>query len=378
MSEVGKVYADSAVDFAVRAVKNAVSDAGLTLDDIDGLITSWGISGARGSPQHALALRNLAVNVEVKAYGASACAAIEYAAMAVVSGRAKAVVYVHGDAPLTDPSIGAAASFGAGRSAHVSTTGFQGLPLAVGLGGATPTYALAARRHMDAFGTTEDDFAAVSVAQRQWAAKSPLATMREPITVADHHESRWIAEPLRLLDCCQVSNGAIAVVVTTAEHARRLVQPPAYIWGWGQGHPGYDLRAGSEFGLVTGAVQSGEQAFDMAGIDVDDVSMAQIYDCYTYTVLISLEDYGFCKKGEAGAFVADGTTAPGGRFPVNTGGGQLSGYYLWGATPLSEAVMQARGQAGERQAPQRDIVLVSGNGGVLDFHGTMLLSPHPR
>jgi acetyl-CoA acetyltransferase len=116
----------------------------------------------------------------------------------------------------------------------------------------------------------------------------------------------------------------------------------------------------------------------MAGVTVDDVDIREIYDCYTYTTLISLEDYGFCEKGEGGALAASGALAPGGSLPTNTGGGELSGYYMWGMTPLSEAVIQARGQGGQRQVPHHDVVLVSGNGGVLDYHATLVLSPHAR
>jgi acetyl-CoA acetyltransferase len=114
----------------------------------------------------------------------------------------------------------------------------------------------------------------------------------------------------------------------------------------------------------------------MAGITLDDIGTCQLYDCYTYTVLVSLEDYGFCGKGEGGPFIADGKLGPGGSLPTNTGGGQLSGYYMWAFTPLSEAVVQARGQGGERQAPRHDYVLVSGNGGILNFHSTLILSRH--
>jgi acetyl-CoA acetyltransferase len=173
-----------------------------------------------------------------------------------------------------------------------------------------------------------------------------------------------------------VTNGAIAFVVTSAERARSLAQPPVYTWGWAQGHPTYPMERGSEFGIRTGAAIAGPQALEMAGISIKDISQAQRYDCYTFTVLITLEDHGFCEKGEGGPFAASGALAPGGSLPTNTGGGQLSAYYLWGTTPLSGAVIQARGQGGQRQAPNNDFILVSGNGGVLDFHGTLILSPH--
>ena len=202
--------------------------------------------------------------------------------------------------------------------------------------------------------------------------------MRDPITVEDHHNSRWIAEPFRLLDCCLVSNGGVAVVVTSGERARDLQQPPAYIWGWGQGHPGYVMERGCEWGLTTGAVQSGKAAFAMAGIGPDDIDVAEIYDCFTFTVIVSLEDYGFCAKGEGGPFAASGVLGRGGSLPTNTGGGELSAYYMWGMTPVSEGVIQTRGQGGGRQVDEHDLVLVSGNGGTLDHHGSLILGTQPR
>ena len=138
------------------------------------------------------------------------------------------------------------------------------------------------------------------------------------------------------------------------------------------------MRAGSLWGLVTPAARSGPQAMRMAGIGVDDVDIAELYDCYTCTVLVTLEDYGFCAKGEGGEFVSEGRLAPGGKLACNTGGGQLSSYYMWGMTPLSEAIIQVRGDGGARQAPRNDVVLVSGNGGILEHHSTLVLSPHQR
>ena len=129
--------------------------------------------------------------------------------------------------------------------------------------------------------------------------------------------------------------------------------------------------------MHTGATASGRQALGTAGVTLADVDVLELYDCYTYTVLVTLEDYGFCGKGEGGAFVEDGKLAPGGSLPCNTGGGQLSSFYMWGFTPLAEAVIQARGDGGERQVPKHDVVLVSGNGGVLNYHSTIVLSSQP-
>jgi len=151
--------------------------------------------------------------------------------------------------------------------------------------------------------------------------------------------------------------------------------PPVYVLGMGQGHPGDPLRAGSDWETETGAKIAARTVFSMAGLGPSDMTQLQLYDCYTYTVLVTLEDYGFCAKGEGGPFVADGKLGPGGSLPTNTGGGELSGYYMWGMTPLSEAVIQGRGQGGERQQPN-DSILCTGNGGILNYHGALILSPN--
>jgi acetyl-CoA acetyltransferase len=228
---------------------------------------------------------------------------------------------------------------------------------------------------MALYGTTHDQLGTIAVGQRAWATKSPIAQMRDPITLEDYHNSRWIVEPLHLLDCCLVSNGAIAVVVSSAEAAKDMPQPPVYILGMGQGHPGDPARHGFDPETETGARIAAKTAYAMAGVGPEDIDQCQLYDCYTYTVLVTLEDYGFCKKGEGGPFVADGKLGPGGSLPTNTGGGELSGYYMWGMTPLSEAVIQGRGHGGERQA-KNDVILATGNGGMLSYHACLILSPH--
>jgi acetyl-CoA acetyltransferase len=372
ITEVGKVYGRSAREFAADAVRLAAEDAGLALTDIDGLLVSSGVTrGISIALAQTLGFTDLALLSEMQAYGATAGAMVTTACMAVQSRMAEVVACVFGDAPLTEGRRTGAA-YG-GRSAPA---GWAGMRSSAGITGANSMYALAARRHMEAYGTTTEQFAHVAVAQRDWAALSPLAQMRKPMTIADHQASRWVADPFRLYDCCLVSNGGVAVIVTTADRAASLRQPPVYALGWGQSHPGHSLRRSQDFGLVTGAVRSSETAFAMAGLTVADVDVFELYDCYTFTVLVSLEDYGLCAKGEGGPFAASGALGPGGRVKVNTGGGQLSGYYLWGMTPMSEGIVQARGQGAERQVDKHDVVLVSGNGGVLDHHSTTLLSPH--
>jgi acetyl-CoA acetyltransferase len=257
--------------------------------------------------------------------------------------------------------------------------GIDGLRFAYGdFGPANTMYALALRRHMHQFGTNHDQLGTIAVGQREWAEMNPRAQMRRPMTLEDYHASRWVVEPLHLFDCCLVSNGGVAVIVTGAERARSLRQPPVYLRGFGQCAPGDSARVERDPAVCTGATKSGSMALAQAEVALSDIDVLELYDCYTYTVLVTLEDYGFCAKGEGGAFVADGKLAPGGALPCNTGGGQLSSYYMWGFTPLSEGVIQTRGQAGERQVDKHDHVLVSGNGGVLNFHSTTVLSPHEQ
>jgi acetyl-CoA acetyltransferase len=370
LTKLGKVYGCTAAEFAAQAVRLAVADAGLQLSDLDGLLTSAGVSGGTTGVglglQRQLGLTHLRLLSEMQGFGSTAAAMVSYASMAVMTGTAEVVACVFADAPLRE-----------GRSAGVAydgsrwaPQGWRGLLTASGIGGANTMYALAARRHMVTYGTTSEQLGHVAVAQRQWAARNPVAQQREPITLADHQASRWVAEPLHLLDCCLVSNGGVAVIVTSAERAAALAQPPVHVLGWAQAHPG---RPREDFGLVSGAAQAGPAALAMAGVGLGDIEVAELYDCYTYTVMITLEDYGFCAKGEGGPFVSSGILGPGGKLLVNTGGGQLSGYYMWGMTPLSEAVIQVRRQGGERQASRHDLALVSGNGGVLDHHATLIL-----
>jgi len=373
VTPMGRIYGRTPASFAGEAIKLAAADAGLTLADIDGLLINS--PGALNIwLARSLGLHDLRMLSEVQGYGSSAGAMVQYAGWAVATGMATTVACVFADAPLQE-GVGAGASYGSRRPKAV---GLHGIAASAGLTGANPMYAMATRRHMVTYGTTSEQLGAIAVAQRSWAVMNPHAQMRTPITLEDHQSSRWIAEPLRLLDCCLVSNGAVAVIVTTSERARDLAQPPVHVLGWGQAHPGAPSERGSDFGLVTGAVSSGRTAMGMAGVTPADVDVCQLYDCYTFTVLVTLEDYGFCKKGEGGEFVASGVLGPGGALPTNTGGGELSAYYMWGMTPLAEGVIQARGQGGERQVADHDIVLVSGNGGVLDHHATLVLSPEER
>ncbi len=378
MTELGKVYGRSATSLAAEAVRLAAADAGLPLSAVDGLLISSGNKQDVGLQlANVLSTGPLRVLATMNAFGATAGILIATAARAIASGEATTVACVFADAPLK-PKESTGAAYGSPRFNSREIAGLGGWSLAGGATNPNILYAMCARRHMERYGTTSEQLGEIAVAQRAWAAHNPLAAMREPMTIEDHQASRWIADPLHLLDCCLVSNGAVAVLVTAGDRARDLARPPVHVWGWGQAHEVRRMHAGSDWGLVTPAARSGPAAMRMAGIGVDDVDVAELYDCYTYTVLVTLEDYGFCPKGEGGSYVEHGRLAPGGKLALNTGGGQLSSYYMWGMTPLSEAVIQARGEGGARQAPRNDVVLVSGNGGILEHHSTLVLSPHAR
>ena len=375
ITEMGKIYGRTASDFAGEAIALALEDAGLDARDVDGLLIN-GNQSAEMAPtlQFSLGFVDLTLVNTMSAFGSTAGTMLQYAAHAIDSGQANVVVCLYADAPLTQ---GAAISQSGYSGKRFNAPGLAGLRFAYGdYGPANSGYAMALRRHMHLFGTDHDQLGTIAVGQRAWAQMNPRAQMRKPMTIDDYHASRWVVEPLHLFDCCLVSNGGVAVVLTSAERARDLRQPPVYLRGFGQCAPGDTGRAERDPAVHTGAGKAGELALRQAGIELVDIDVLELYDCYTYTVLVTLEDYGFCAKGEGGDFVADGKLGPGGTLPCNTGGGQLSSYYMWGYTPLSEGVIQARGQGGERQVADHDHVLVSGNGGVLTFHSTTILSKH--
>jgi acetyl-CoA acetyltransferase len=370
----GKVYGNTPIGFAVDAVRLALEDASLERSDVDGLLLNPGLSWndlGMGSfqLQQALGLRDLRLTATMNLGGATACAMIQHAVQAIGAGLCRTVVCVFSDAPLKPPAPRG------DKTSSASAYGFaRGWEQAYGFYGVNAMYALVARRHMHRYGTTQDHLGAVAVAQRRWANLNPQAQLHDqPLTLEDYRKSRWVVEPFHLFDCCLVSNGGLAVVVTAAERARDRKRPPVWIWGMGQGHLGGDPADT----LTSGAVLAREPAFGMAGVTLADVHVVELYDCYTFTVIVALEDYGFCRKGEGGPFVAEHVTGPGGRLAVNTGGGQLSSFYMWGMTPVSEAVIQLRGDGGRRQVSPADVALVSGNGGVLSTHSTLILSRNP-
>jgi acetyl-CoA acetyltransferase len=363
-----------AAQLAATAVQLAVADAGLELSDVDGLL----VATSPVAPPHRLdltvarraGLTDLRLLSLIGGEGTGAVQAIQLAALAVSTGTARAVACVFADTPLAES--GGATAFG--QSGIFSADGE--LDAAYGAVGWVTAYAMAARRYLDRYGLPDGVFAPVVLAQREWARRNPYAIVRAPLAVEEYLASRWVVAPFRLLDCALPVNGGIAVVVVPATAAADSRAPAAFLVGMGQGHPGRNrLTALALDG--GGAAQARAAAFGAAGAGPADIDACEFYDPFSYVTLARLEDYGFCRRGEGVEFVAGGRLAPGGALPTNTGGGHLSGFYLQGMTPVAEAVLQVRGQAGDRQVPRRDLVLVTGEGGVLDHHACLLLSPRP-
>lgn len=364
-------------DLARLAVQRSIVDAGLEDSDIDGLMicrTGAATDDDLGlSLQKAAGLRDLNILEIIQLEGASAIAAIQKAAMAVTIGVASAVVCVFADAPVKSGKR-ASASFGRIKS----IVGLEGLRYNAGLFGGAAIHALPARRYMHVYGAVEEDFGRIALSGRSWATLSPQAVFREKLSMEGYLQSRYIAEPFRLYDCAVPVNGSIAVVVTSNERAADLSSQPVTIQGFGQGHSG---QAGHD--LVQGGDESGAQiaarnAYQMAKISAKDIDICEFYDAFSYMTLFALEEYGLCQRGEAKDFIKDGRIAPGGALPVNTGGGHLSGYYLQGMTPIAEAILQARGGAGERQCSSTDRILVTNVGGCFDYHACLILGSEEK
>jgi acetyl-CoA acetyltransferase len=366
---VGKSPDSTVMGLHLQAVKAALDDAGLAPGDVDGIVTMEPSRDAHRSFANRLAQAagfDVHFAADVGLGGAGPAVMAQVAAQAIASGLCRTVLCAHG-----------------GKNATGHLTPSRGNPVRdgredweepYGVARAIPQYASIAARHMYEFGTTSEQMAAVAVAMRKHASLNATATMRKPITVDDVMSARWIVKPLHLLDCCLVSDGAAAFVVTSAEQARDLPKPPAYLLGFGQHHPHFALTDAPSL-TTLGSKQSGEAAYRMAGLGPADMDFAQIYDCFTPVVIITLEDYGFCAKGEGGAFVEGGRIEIGGQLPVNTHGGLLSHAHTEGMAHIIEAVRQIRGGEvePERQIGGARVGIVSGNGGIGSTHGTLII-----
>src|SRR5829696_5977513 len=236
-------------------------------------------------------------------------------------------------------------------------------------------YALAASRHMYEYGTTREQLAEVAVAAREWARLNPKAFMRDDLTVEDILDSRTVSSPLSVRDCCLVTDGGGAAIVTSAERAKDLKEPPVYLLGAGEAHWHRSISRMPDL-TVSAATESGARAYEMAGMGPQDVDVAMLYDAFTINTVMFLEDLGFCEKGEGGHFVSGGRISPGGELAVNTNGGGLSYNHpgMYGLLLIVEAVRQLRAECGDRQIKNATVALVHGSGGVLSSQVTTILS----
>jgi acetyl-CoA acetyltransferase len=356
------------MELLARAARGAVADAGLTLRDIDGLCTASASSTMWPMPvAEYLGIQPRFIEGTMLG-GSSFIAHLMPAMLALQAGQCNAVLVCYGSAQRTAT---------VGRREVVASRRFlDPQPYEMPYEPMLPpsAYALAASRHMHEFGTTRRQLAEVAVAARAWAGMNPEAFMRDPLSIDDVLASRMVSDPLSVRDCCLVTDGGGAFVLVRSERARDLAKRPVYVLGNGTAVWNRQISSMPDL-TVTAARDSGRSAFQMAGLTPQDIDVVQLYDAFTINTLLFLEDLGFCKKGEGGAFVENGAIGPGGRLPVNTNGGGLSCVHpgMYGIFALIEAVRQLRGECGERQVLGANTAIAHGNGGTLSSQSTAVL-----
>jgi acetyl-CoA acetyltransferase len=362
--ELGRLPHTSALQLHAEAARNALDDAGLGKQDVDAVFSAGRWSSAETSEY--LGLKPRYVDGTLVG-GCSFIAHVQHAMAAIAAGMCSVALITHGESGAS--RVGMPAS----RWAPDSVNGQFELPY--GVMGPPTQYALIATRHMHQYGTTSEQLAEVAVATRKWAALNPKAAMRDPLTIDDVLASRMIAHPFHLLDCCLVTDGGGAVVVTGTERARDLRKRPVYVLGTGEAVGHMMTSQMTDFARWDAAEVSGRQAFAMAGIRHGDIDVAELYDAFTLVPILALEALGFCGAGEGGRFVAGQRTAPGGDFPMNTNGGGLSYTHtgMYGIFTIIEAVRQLRGECGARQVRDATVALCHGVGGIFAAAATMIL-----
>jgi acetyl-CoA acetyltransferase len=359
LAGIGMAPGYSHLDLIGLAVHDALADAGMSLKDVDGLFTA--------NMQNILPTLTVAeylglqpkVAVGTNTGGNSFVDHALWAALALQAGLCNVALICYGSNQRT------------GKGSPPDMPPYE-----------TPynprepitSYAFAAARHMHQYGTTREQLAAVAVAARQWARRNPAAFMRDPLTLQDVLASRMVCDPLSVLDCCLVTDGAGAIIMTRADRAKSGPQKPVYLLGCATAQSHRQISQMPDL-TVTPAAVSGPRAFAMAKMKPDDIDVLELYDAFTINVILFLEDLGFCKKGEAASFVAGGAIAPGGALPVNTNGGGLSCVHpgMYGIFTLIEGIAQLRGTAGERQIADAATALCHGNGGLLSCQTTAIL-----
>ena len=370
----GRIPDRSALSFYVEASANAIKDAGLRKEDIDGIICYRQFQPVANDVVVTPYLLAQHLGIQPKILSQESCCArgqFLHAISLIEAGFCNYVLIVYGDNGFSGKR-----SFVKGATNSEPTDDNA----AFGEFSRAAQFAMAAQRAMYEFRTGPETWKEIAVSQRKWANLNPIAMMYDkPMTYEDYFNADWVVEPFRLYDCCLISDGGRACVVTSTERARDLRNPVVTIMGIGEHNTSVDIHQSLFMAGPTAAKMAGEMAFDMAGITVNDVDACEIYDCFTYTVEVTLQDYGFFDSGEGKDWFQDGRTAPGGTMPVNTSGGLLSESYFMGLTPITEGVMQLMGRCGERQlgsptdTEEPEIILCSDNGAVFQTHATLIL-----
>ncbi|WP_223477930.1 acetyl-CoA acetyltransferase [Oricola indica] len=368
-SDLGSVPGKTIFQLQMEAAKAAIEDAGLEKSDIDGVLTA--------APFNSMHMPSMALSEYLgiqPSYsdstitgGSSFETHVGHAMAAIQAGLCTTCLITYGSTQKSDRSRNPQGTYGNPEPPWQFEAPYgPPLPLAA--------YAMAARRHMYEFGTTSEQLAEIAVATRKWAALNPKAYTRDPLSIDDVMNSPIVTDPLHRYDCCLVTDGGGAVIVTSLERARDLKKRPVVVLGFADTHSHMGISQMPDL-VRTAAGITGPKAFGMAGVKPSDIDVTQIYDSFTITVMLCLEDLGFCAKGEAGAFVSGQRTAPGGEFALNTSGGGLSYCHpgMFGIFLIIEAVRQLRGECGDRQIPSANLALAHGVGGVLSSHATLIL-----
>ena len=357
----GKLPGRSTLSLNVEAIRKALADAGIAKDQVDGLFVKFPTSRFEMMYGQKLA-EAIGIVPRIGGVwdqgGASNISMIGQAAMAIEAGQCEVALVCLADNPATGS-----------RQAYEKAWGDDSV---FGWFGTPAGYAMIAQRHMGQYGTPSDGLGAIAVACRRHGASNPNAQLRKPLTLEQYRESRLIVAPLRRDDCCLVSDGAAAVVLMSAKRASALqVAKPVPVLGYGAGQTSWDVALRPDL-TTTAAKISAHTAFTMAGLKPADIDVAQLYDCFTIAVLMTLEDYGFCAKGQGGQFVQDGRIELGGELPVNTAGGLLSETGMPGLQLVIEGVRQMRGESVNQVAGAQTCV-VSNQGGIMHTHATLIL-----
>jgi acetyl-CoA acetyltransferase len=362
---VGVLPDQSALGLHLEAAVNALADAGLSRADIDGVASVSDPGPVQIA--HALGIEPAWVD-GTGVGGTSFLLHVRHAVAAIRAGMAHTVLITHGESGRS--------RVGSPRRAFAPSSMMGQFEAPYGTSGPTTNFTIPLLRYMKKYGLTHEQLASVAVAQREWAGRNPRAMYRDPITVEDVLNSRMIAYPLHLLECCLVTDGGGALIVSDRVAGAR--KPPVYILGSGESSESQLISQMADFTTSAAFRRSSAAAFASAGLGPEDVDHVMIYDAFAHVPIYGLEDMGFCKPGEAGAFIAEGNTAPGGSLPLNTNGGGLSYTHtgMYGMFLLQESVRQVRGEAAA-QVPGVEVSMALGNGGMFMSSGALLLGSRP-